>query len=73
MGYSFMQIFPPVQHPLEVGKKIAVNKPSCNCRGAKIELVEGTIGKVIKNHSGYWYYLTDLGVTVKSEWVQRVV
>lgn len=38
-----------------------------------MELIEGTIGKVIKNHTGWWYYLSDAGSTVKSEWIQAIL
>lgn len=66
-----MQIF-AVEHPLSEGQTIRANRPSCQCRGAKLESVEGMIKKVIKNQAGFWYYL-DIGVTVKGEWVQQVL
>jgi len=68
-----MQIYPPIQHPLEVNQRVEVDRPSCACKGAKIEKMDGTIGKVIKNHTGYWYFLSDRGITVKSEWVKAVI
>jgi len=61
-----------VDHPVALGKRIRAQRPSCACRGAKIEQVEGTVGKVIHNSSGYWYYLTEPGVTVKGQWVDMV-
>lgn len=65
------QIF-AVEHPLAVGQRVYAKRPTCACKAAKLEPVEGTIGKVIKNHSGYWYYLTERGITVKGDWVDNV-
>lgn len=62
-----------VNHPLKEGQVVRANRPSCQCRGAKIESVQGTIKKVITNHAGVWYYLGDVGITVKGEWVQEVI
>lgn len=66
------QIYPQISHPLAVGKRVHVMRPSCPCRGAKLEPFEGTIGKVIQNHSGFWYYLTEPGITVRGAWVDAV-
>lgn len=62
-----------VQHPIAVGKRIIADRPSCPCRGAQIIKTEGVVGKVIQNNAGFWYYLTDVGVTVKGEWVKAVL
>lgn len=57
-----------LEHPLPLETKVIVNKPSCQCRGAKMQQVNGIIKKVINNHKGIWYYL-DIGYTVNSEHV----
>lgn len=62
-----------IQHPLPLNTKVRATKPTCACRNAKLEIVEGTIGKVIKNQAGVWYYLTDKGITIKGDWVQYVI
>lgn len=59
-------------HPLALETVVKANRPSCACKNAKIETVQGKIKKVIKNQAGIWYYL-DVGVTVKAEWVTEVV
>lgn len=61
-----------IHHPLAVDTKVLVNRPSCQCKGAKITQVTGTIKKIINNHKGTWYYL-DIGYTVSSEWILQVV
>lgn len=61
-----------IPHPIAVDTVVIVNRPSCQCRGAKIETVQGQIKKVITNQAGIWYYL-DVGVTVKADWVQSIV
>lgn len=61
-----------VSHPIPLDKVIKVNRPSCQCRGAKIETVQGKIKKVITNQAGIWYYL-DIGVTVRADWVESIV
>lgn len=61
-----------IKHPLSVGMKIEANKPQCPCKGASFKLITGTILKVITNHTGHWYYL-DLGITVKDQWVTKVI
>lgn len=62
-----------INHPIKLGAKIHANRPSCPCKGAKLIPVTGTVGKVIHNHTGYWYYLTDVGVTIKGEWIEAVI
>lgn len=66
-----MQQLSDIQHPLAVGVKIRAMKPSCPCKNAKYEAVDGVIMKVIRNQSGYWYYL-DVGTTVRSDWIKYV-
>lgn len=61
-----------VSHPIAVDKVIKVSRPSCQCKGAKIENLQGKVKKVIKNNSGFWYYL-DIGVTVRADWVTDVL
>lgn len=65
------QIF-VIDHPVALGTRVHAMRPSCQCRGAKLEPIEGTVGKVIHNQAGYWYYLTEPGVTVKGQWVDAV-
>lgn len=60
-----------VNHPIPLEKKVSAMRPSCACRNAKLERVEGVVKKVIHNQAGYWYYL-DIGVTVKGDWVETV-
>lgn len=60
-----------VSHPIALEKVVSVTRPSCQCRGAKLEHLQGKIKKVIKNNSGFWYYL-DTGITVKAEWITEV-
>jgi hypothetical protein len=62
-----------ISHPLAVDKIVRVNRPSCKCRGAKMETVQGTIKKVITNQAGIWYYLGNIGITVKADWVIEVL
>jgi hypothetical protein len=62
-----------ISHPLAVDKIVRVNRPSCQCRGAKMETVQGTIKKVITNQAGIWYYLGNIGITVKADWVIEVL
>lgn len=66
------QIFAAVDHPIAEGKRVHAMRPSCPCKGAKLEPFEGTVGKVIHNSSGYWYFLTEPGITVKGAWVDAV-
>lgn len=64
-----------VSHPISLEKEVSVARPSCQCRGAKIEHIVGVVKKVIKNNTGYWYYLDvgkGSGVTVKADWVTSV-
>lgn len=61
-----------ISHPLALGTKVIAQRRSCACKGAKTLLVEGSILKVITNHSGTWYYLS-AGSTVKSDTVTSVV
>ncbi|TFG98709.1 hypothetical protein E4H12_05270 [Candidatus Thorarchaeota archaeon] len=62
----------PIVHPLAVGVSVAGKKPTCACKGGNKVPVSGKILKVIKNHTGTWYYL-DIGTTIKSEWVETVI
>lgn len=59
-------------HPLSVGVSITGKKPTCACRGATMVPVSGKILKVIKNHTGTWYYL-DAGTTIRDTWVEQVI
>ena len=61
-----------INHPLPLETTVLVNRPSCQCRGAKIQQVTGKIKKVINNHKGVWYYL-DIGYTVSKDWILEVV
>lgn len=65
------QIYPVVNHPIALEKRVHALRPSCPCKGAKLEPVEGVVKKVIHNQAGWWYYL-DIGVTVKGQWVDAV-
>jgi hypothetical protein len=38
-----------------------------------METVQGTIKKVITNQAGIWYYLGNIGITVKADWVIEVL
>ncbi len=67
------QIPTPVTHPIPLDTKVVANKPSCPCKGASFTLVEGVVKKVIHNQTGFWYYLGDIGVTVRGEWIQSIV
>lgn len=61
-----------VDHPIRIGATVNGLRPSCPCRGARMEPFKGIVAKVIRNQAGYWYFLTDLGITVKGEWVTLV-
>ena len=65
------QINAAVPHPIAMDKKVMALRPSCPCKGATFERVEGIIKKVIHNQTGYWYYLS-VGITIKADWVQFV-
>lgn len=60
-----------VQHPIDLNKKVQANRPTCACKNAKFELVEGKVLKVIHNNTGYWYFL-DSGITIKGAWITDV-
>jgi hypothetical protein len=62
----------PIAHPLAVNTKVNALRPTCACRNAKLEAMDGTILKVINNPNGIWYYL-NTGSTVKAEHVQYVI
>ena len=66
------QFDPAIVHPLAVDTKITAMKPSCPCKNAKYEQVVGIVKKVIQNQAGYWYYLGDIGVTVRGDWIKFV-
>lgn len=59
-----------ITHPLAVGDKVTAKRPSCQCKGAKIEEVSGEVRKVIHNQMGWWYYLSS-GITVRDIWVSH--
>lgn len=59
--------------PLAVGNRVTAKRPQCPCKGSAFTVVEGTIGKVITNQSGAWYYLSDVGVTIRHDWVSAVI
>lgn len=61
-----------VVHPLMLNTKVRATVSGCACRGGKLELIEGTVLKVITNQQGFWYYL-DLGRTVKDTQVQCIL
>lgn len=55
----------PITHPLPLNTNITATKKQCACRGQqKTNTVSGAILKIIKNHQGYWYYLSS-GNTVR--------
>lgn len=60
-----------ITHPLKEGQIVVGNKPVCPCTGQKFKQVSGIIKKVIRNQSGYWYYL-DSGITIKDNWIISV-
>ena len=62
----------PISHPIALQKLVEAEKPTCPCTGAKFVNVRGKVLKVINNPSGVWYYL-DCGVTVKADWIKRIV
>lgn len=61
-----------MNHPLPLNTKVQARVPVCACTGANTKVVIGTILKVINNHSGIWYYL-DVGTTVKSTTIEKVI
>lgn len=61
-----------IDHPLAVGDKVTAKRPSCQCKGARIEEVTGEVRKVIQNQMGWWYYLST-GITVRDVWVSDKV
>ncbi len=65
-----MQVF-RFTHPLPLSAQVTASKPSCPCKGATYETLVGKIEKIIKNQSGYWYYL-DIGITVRDIWITDV-
>lgn len=71
LNTAMNQLNTPITHPLAVGTKVTANRPSCPCKGAKIQSVTGVIQKIIHNQTGYWYYL-GTGTTVKDLWVVQV-
>lgn len=58
-----------IPHPLPIGTKVEAMRPQCPCKGASFVKVSGTIGKIIPNHSGVWYYLSDTGATINGQWI----
>jgi hypothetical protein len=66
------QIPTPITHPLTENVTVRANRPSCPCKGATYERVEGIVKKIIPNQSGYWYYLST-GITVKDAWIDQVL
>lgn len=67
------QLFEQINHPLSVGQKVEGQRKSCPCKNAQIQSFTGTIGKVIHNQSGYWYYLSDRGVTIRAQEITAVL
>jgi hypothetical protein len=61
-----------ITHPLALETKIKATRPKCSCKGGGVEVVLGVIKKVITNHTGHWYYLSN-GITVQSSWVIEVL
>lgn len=61
----------PIQHPLATNVTVVATRKTCQCRGGKMEEVTGKVLKVIRNQSGFWYYL-DTGITIKSDQVTQV-
>jgi hypothetical protein len=66
------EINAPVTHPIAVGQRLTAKRPQCPCKGSAFTEVTGTVGKAISNQTGWWYYLSDVGVTVRGEWVKSV-
>lgn len=66
------ELYGEINHPIAVGKQVLASKPSCPCKAATYTDVKGTVGKVIHNQAGWWYYLSDIGVTVKGEWIKQI-
>lgn len=64
------QIYPTQVLTLET--TIRANKPRCQCKGGGMELITGTIKKVISNHTGNWYYLSN-GYTVSEKWIVEIL
>lgn len=61
-----------INHPLSVGTFIEAKRPKCSCAGGGFTVVSGQVQKVINNQSQTWYFLS-CGVTIKSDWVTRVL
>lgn len=62
----------PIQHPIAINTTVTANRKTCQCRGGKLEEVTGRVLKVIRNQSGFWYYL-DIGATVRADQVLRII
>lgn len=62
-----MQV-PLTNQPLPLETHVRANKPRCACKGGGHEVVIGAIKKVITNHTGYWYYLSN-GSTISESWI----
>jgi hypothetical protein len=58
--------------PLALETRVKANKPRCACRGGGHEVVVGVIKKVITNHTGNWYYLSN-GSTVSENWITETL
>lgn len=61
-----------LQHPLAVGTQVEASRPRCSCVGGGFIPISGQIQKVIQNHMGTWYFLSS-GVTIKADWIKRVL
>lgn len=57
-----------VTHPIPLETKVHALRPSCPCKNAKHEAVDGVVKKIIQNQAGFWYYL-DTGITIRGDWV----
>lgn len=61
-----------IQHPLPLETKVQANRPKCPCKGGGTEVIQGSIKKIIKTHTGNWYYLST-GTTVQDQWITAIL
>lgn len=61
-----------ITHPIAIGSKITGKAPSCPCRNAKMISFTGTVGKVVANHTGFWYYINETNQTVNGKYIDFV-
>lgn len=58
---------------LPINTVVIANRPKCPCKGGGTEQIQGTIKKIIQNQTGTWYYLSESGSTIKSDWIVSVL